>query len=91
MLGSKSPDARLDYGVDWTAVLEANDGDAILTAEWVNVTPGITLSDPQLQGNLHLAFFSGGESGRAYTATSRIVTSEGREDERTIAIFVRRT
>ena len=88
---TKAPESRLDYAVDWTPFIQGTEGDAIASADWVDVTEGLVVEDPQLIGSVHAAFFSGGEPGRAYRATSRITTEQGRVDDRTITIYVRRT
>lgn len=78
----KDPDARLDYGVDWTAWLN---GDTITASEWI-VAAGLTADTPADDGEIATIWLSGGTAGTDYEATSRITTAAGRIDDRTITI-----
>ena len=83
------PDARLDFGVDWSDFLESAGDDTITTHAWVDVTTGLTVEDEQLLGGaVHLAFFSGGNSGEVHSATSSIETNGGRKARATIVFTI---
>jgi len=82
----KDPDAVLDYAVDWSAWL--SQAEAITTATVV-ADDGITVDSDSHDGGIHTIWLSGGEVGRDYRITSRITTSQGRGDDRTMLIRVR--
>jgi hypothetical protein len=83
------PQARLDYYVNWAQWLA--DGETITDATWTvtnhdtppditdtitsTTQPGVWVTDAVLGDNLRL--------------TCHIVTSEGREDDRTLSLIVR--
>ena len=81
---TKDPNATLDYTIDWSAWL---DGDTIDSASWV-VDSGITMTDEDNDTENTQIWLSGGTAGQIYSATSRIVTAAGRQDDRTIRIKV---
>ena len=79
----KDPDAILDYTWDWSAYL-ADISDEIASYEII-VEVGLTVvSHTQPTPEKITAFISGGEAGSTYVATCRIVTEEGRTDDRSI-------
>ncbi len=81
----KDPDATLDYTVDWTDWLMADD--EIQSASWV--TPaGLTVESESHTTTAATVWLSGGQAGSEYAVVSRIVTADGREDDRTIWIKV---
>lgn len=83
----KDPDANLDFDVDWSGWLVP--GDTIATSTWVDVTPGITVTDDtQHTGTRGIIWLAGGTIGTVYQATNRITTVEGRGDDRTISVLV---
>lgn len=85
------PDARLDFGVDWSAFLEAAGEDTISTHAWVDVSTDLTVEDEQLIGGaVHVAFFSGGSTGEVHTATSEITTNGGRTARTTLVFTIRK-
>jgi hypothetical protein len=84
------PQARLDYYVDWSAWLA--DGETITTSTWTvsnyddtapdisdtidsDTAPGVWVTDTTLGDKLRL--------------TCHIITSEGREDDRTLSLIVK--
>lgn len=83
---NKDPSARLDYVWDWRQWLAA--GDSIATYA-VAVPMGLVLDEAEEAGGVVTAWFTGGSEGSAYEITCAIVTTEGREDERSILIPVR--
>jgi len=80
----KDPDATLDYQVDWSEWLGS---DTIASSTWV-VDSGITLDIDTNTTTTATAWLSGGTAGETYTATNRIVTADGRTDDRTITIQI---
>lgn len=95
---TKDPQDVLEYGFDWSSRLET--GETIVTSTWSRTggTTGatITIGDPTgivnpIVGALTHTKLSGGTSGDYHQITNHIVTSEGREWDRTARIRVRST
>ena len=82
----KDPDAVLDYSFVWTAWL--SDGETISDSE-VTVETGLTKNSDTDNDNTVTVWLSGGTAGEDYNVTCHIVTSEGREDDRTMIIKCR--
>lgn len=84
----KDPDARLDYGWDWTAWLV--DDDTIATAEIIggDIEDGVTVEDTTHDDTTVTTWVSGGTVGRSYTLVCRITTTSGRTDDRTLRITI---
>ncbi len=82
------PDAKLDYSVDWSLWLA--DGDTVQASTWAVSPSGPTLSGSSINvpATITTIFFDGGTEGERYTLTNHIVTTEGREDDRSIRIKV---
>lgn len=76
--------ARLDYAWDWTGWLEQ--GETITTAT-LTVTGGVTTEPTVINGGRVTTWVSGGTRGTA-RLTLHIVTSAGREDDRTLTLYV---
>ena len=83
---TKDPDAVLDYQWDWSAWLA--ESETISTAT-VTVPAGITLDSNSNTTTQVTAWLSGGTVRTDYTVTCRIVTNQGRTDDRSIEIRVR--
>lgn len=81
----KSPGSLLDYGIDWTELLE--EGETVDSADWS--ISGATLAQNRIDGNVTVAWVDGGESGYKAKLTCKMTTSVGRIYERTILIPVR--
>jgi hypothetical protein len=80
----KDPSAVLDYTIDWSEWLDA---DNLSTATWT-VDAGLT---SVLESNTTKAatiWLSGGVVGTSYMVSVRIVTAAGRTDDRTFQINV---
>lgn len=93
----KDPDAVLDYYWDWKAGTNNSsvDGDWLAAGETISshtvtVESGLTKDSDQLTNTNTTvqAWFSGGTAGEEYIATCHIITSDGREDDRSITIIV---
>lgn len=82
---SKDPDAVLDYTFDWSRWLAQSE---TITTSTVTVSAGITLNSSSNTTTTATAWVSGGTAGKPYTITDRIVTNQGRTDDRTITIRV---
>lgn len=82
---SKDPDAVLDYRVDWSAWLQTSE--TITTSIWV-VPTGITQNSGSNTTTTATIWLSAGTAGTAYDVTNRIVTNQGRTNDRTITVFV---
>jgi hypothetical protein len=81
----KDPDAILDYTWDWTQWLAQ--GEAI-TGHTVIVPTGITLDSSATDAGYVTAWIRGGTNGQTYSVTCRIVTDQGRTDDRSISLYV---
>lgn len=86
------PQAVLPYAIDWTTWLtDENTGggtDTITSATWSADPVGLTLEDDSLAGAKATVWISGGAQDSFYRVTCHIVTSAGREDDRTIRVLV---
>ena len=93
---TKDPGAVLDYKFDWKALANGSGlsnwlGSAeVISSHTVTVDGGITKDSDSITDTSTsvTVWLSGGAAGQSYKATCRIVTSQGRTDERTIIIKV---
>lgn len=77
----KDPNAVLDYSWDWTAWLDAIPD----TINSVTVTgQGINIDSTMVIGKVVTSFISGGTIGDTAKATCHIVTTGGRQEDRSI-------
>lgn len=77
---TKDPDATLDYDTDWTTWMAT--GDTIATSEWI-VPAGLTITDETHTDTAAVVWLSGGALGDpTYTVVNRIVTVQGRTEDR---------
>ena len=83
----KDPDAVLDYMIDWGSEWLAS-GDEIDTSTWT-VPSGITKDKDSKTKTTATIWVSGGTDGVTYDLVNHIVTTDGREDDRTITIIVK--
>jgi len=81
----KDPEAVLDYGFDWSDWLA--DGETISTSTWT-VPTGITKDSDSKTDTVTTIWLSGGTAGKSYRVTNHIVTSAGRQDDRSLIIKV---
>ena len=82
----KDPQAVLDYKVDWLSWLAA--GETIATSTWT-VPSGITEDSDTHDDDSATIWLSGGTAGERYTVINHIVTSDDREDDRSMLISVK--
>lgn len=78
------PDARLDYSWDWSAWLA--EGETITEAV-VTAPTGLTVSASTITGGTVSVWIEGGTEGTTYRVPCHIVTSQDREDDRTLRLF----
>lgn len=83
----KDPDASLDFAVDWSDWL-LGEGDTGASAVWI-VPDGLTKVAESFTGGKHTIRLSGGTEGADYALTSRVTTTGGEVDDRTLRITVR--
>jgi hypothetical protein len=89
----KDPDAILDFGFDWTDWLAT--AETISSSAWTLPTDttspavGLTRDSDSRSTVATTIWLSHGVDGEDYDITNHIVTSAGREDDRTITIKVR--
>lgn len=84
--GRQDASAKLDWGIDWSEWMD--DGDSISVSDWTASSDDLTLSSDSVSGDTTIVWVEGGSAGNWYTLTNSIVTSEGREDERTIRLQI---
>jgi len=80
----KDPNSTIDYGVDWSTWLES--GETIVTSTWPET--GALVSESESNTTTATSIFvSGGTVGATYTLTNRVVTSQGRTEDRSMLIL----
>ena len=83
----KDPGAKLDYTIDWSAWMTGSDEiNTVTTVPAVGVASGITVTQATKTSSSTTVWVSGGVAGTSYSVTVKIVTTQLREDERTITI-----
>lgn len=82
----KDPDAVLDWHFDWAAWLQVGE---IISSSLFLVTAGMTVASSSNTVTNATVWLSGGLPGQPYRVTNRIVTNQGRTDDRSITIRVR--
>lgn len=81
----KDPSSILDYQWNWTAWLPAGD---TISSHTVTVPTGLTLETSSATTTAVTAWISGGTAETECVVTCRIVTTQGRTDERSITLKV---
>lgn len=87
---TKDPDAKLDYGFDWSQWLQT--GETVTVSAWT-VDTGLTISSspaPTINGdgNITSVWLESGAIGINYLLKNHITTSSAREDDRTMKVHV---
>jgi len=82
----QDPNARLDYAWDWSGLVGSTD--RIQTATITAMPAGLVVEEVAHDGVRVLAYISGGQPGQEYVVTCRIITREGRRDDRSIILRV---
>lgn len=87
---NKSPDAELDYGINWGENwLDTDAGEQLASSSW-SVPAGITKKTDSFSAVTGITSItvSGGTSGTTYTLVNTITTSQGRTDSRAIHLII---
>jgi hypothetical protein len=84
---SKDPAETVDYGVDWSAVLQS--GETFDAVAW-SVPAGLTEGARSAAEPICRIFLSGGTLGTFYDVENTITTSAGRVYRETLRIYIRR-
>jgi len=81
------PQAKLDYTVDWSDWLP--DGDTIASSTWLKSSDVLVLSAESATDATATVWveMSNGVRGQRYSITNRIVTADGRQDDRTMILL----
>jgi hypothetical protein len=90
MAFDKDPDSTLDYFFDWTEWLGPTD---TIINHSIDIVPllGVELDSSSVSqdGKQVVVWLVGGDENTAVDVTCHIVTQEGREDDRTMSIWVK--
>lgn len=85
----KDPDAIIDVGMDWTAYMGSLT-DTISVTSWASDPPGLISTKPtNLTGQIATCWLEGGRPGVRYAVRCRVITTAGRQDDRTGTVIVR--
>ena len=82
---SKDPNEYLDYTINWSDRIVT---DTISACTWINITPGITISNQVSTATQTSLWITGGTANHIYDLTNRITTSSGRIMDQTVRIEV---
>lgn len=88
MPDAQDPQSRLDYKVKWTRWLAAV-GDTIAASTWTSADAALVVENSTFTNTETIVWVRGGVAGATYLITNRIVTSQGRTDERTLKIKIK--
>ena len=80
----KDPHANKDYGFDWTQWMSS--GDTISSSVFSASTLAITSSS--ITSHQTVCFIGSGTAGTAHKVSNRIVTLQGRTDERSFDLRI---
>lgn len=80
----KDPDAIIDFVWDWTLWLQSNE--TISSSTFFITGAGLTTPSNSFTTVKTAVFLAAGTIGTTYTVTNRIVTNQGRTDERSIYV-----
>ncbi len=85
----KDPESALDYSVDWGLRYLTDD---VLTESLWSVVPvengGVTIDGTRFDNQSATVNVSGGRPGKVYRLLNQVVTSQGRQDSRSILVRV---
>jgi len=85
-LFTKDPDAVLDYAFDWSSWLATGE---TITSYTITEDTGITVDSDSNTDDTVTVWLSGGIANVRYKIVCHIVTSAGRENDRTFVIHVK--
>ena len=77
----------VDYGFDWSAALP--DGVAISSSTWAATPPGLTLSNPQVQGARTRVRVAGGAADTLYVLSNTLLLGNGETVVNQAMLFVK--
>jgi hypothetical protein len=80
------PQSKLDYGFDWSDWLK--NGETIITSTWA-IAPGLTKISDSFSTSATTIWLKDGTAGESHTITNHVVTSQGREDDRSHVLKVK--
>lgn len=83
---SKDPDAIKDYHFDWRRELREGDSIASYT---VTASAGVTVDSHSQLAGVVTVWLSGGTVDTSATVTCRVVTAQGRRDDKTMLFQIR--
>lgn len=81
----KDPNAVLDYQFDWTAWLAE---DETISTSTMTAQDGITVDSDDNDTTTATVWLSGGTAGQRYEVTNRIVTNQGRTNDKTARFVI---
>jgi len=86
----KDPNAKKDYAIDFAVPGDSwlIDGDTLESVTW-SYPSGITYLSSSFSPTKATVWFGGGTDGISYTITCHIVTTQGREDDKSFRIVVK--
>ena len=85
----KDPNAVLDYKWDWTQWLSSGD---TITSGVVSITDGdVAINSQSNTTTTVTAWISGGTASTEAHLNARVVTAQGRTDDRTIVLKIQQT
>jgi hypothetical protein len=80
----KDPNEILDYTIDWSARVQANDSIVSFTV----TGSGINVDSSVLSNNIITVWLSGGNVGSETSVLTRVVTTEGRTMDQTVKLKI---
>ena len=85
----KDPQSVLDYAVDWSSWLAS--GDTITSSSWSVSGPdsALVIDTDTNDDSSATVWLSGGSIALTYKVVNRVVTDQGRTDDRTIEIEIK--
>lgn len=83
---TKDPDAIKDYYFDWRSWLEPSDS---ITSYTITASAGITVQSHSHLAGVVTVWLSGGAVDTSATVTCRVVTAQGRRDDKTMYFQIR--
>ena len=90
------PNADVDYPFDWRPFLDdgGSPSDTIDTSEWIITPQTESPQQPDMHGAYNIGgitaiFVRGCIEGQTYRLTNRVVTTQGRTDDRSITLLCR--
>jgi hypothetical protein len=81
----KDADAVLDWTFDWSEWLHSGE---VIVSSLITPDTGLTIDSSSHGDTSVVAWVSGGTPGNVYRVASRVTTSDGRTDERSINVRV---